>query len=284
MIIQSIFSSTFYYSGLSWLSRKLFSKRGKYVLMFHGVSKKKSSKIPKDIQPYLDNSEFESIISWLKNSFKFLEPDDFLYSNNSGLLLTFDDGFYNNFSNVIPILDKHKVPALFFIPISQIKEPQKWLHFIESKLDSYGIKKSSLTQEIKKDYYNGIPKENLIEMVNNPLVTIGSHSIKHPLLSQCSSEEVFREILESKEYLEKITKKPVKYFAYPSGDYNQDTIDQVRNVGYHAAFGIDKVHNIGNLRYEIPRIGIYSNSRPYLSAKLSGLYLKPIGKINPIIE
>ena len=55
-------------------------------------------------------------------------------------------------------------------------------------------------------------------MSSNPLVTIGSHSKTHPLLSQCSNEDLNVEIVRSKKYLESLIKRPVRFFAYPSGD------------------------------------------------------------------
>ena len=50
----------------------------------------------------------------------------------------------------------------------------------------------------------------------------------------------------------------------------------VKEAGYDAAFATDITNNLGNLKYEIPRIGLYSESIPYLAAKLSGIYQKPL--------
>ena len=50
-------------------------------------------------------------------------------SQQNGVLLTFDDGFLNNFSNVLPVLETYDAPALFFITTENIEFPEKWLHF-----------------------------------------------------------------------------------------------------------------------------------------------------------
>ena len=265
--------------GIFSVCRKIILSKGKLVLMFHGVASKKSSKVPKNLQPHIDIAEFESIVKWIKSRFKFIKPADLFDSNSSGMLLTFDDGFDNNFKNVLPILNKYEIPALFFITTQHISNPNKWLHFIEEKIESNTFKKSSIPKVLRSDFFNGISEENLFKMSKNKLVTIGSHTITHPLLSQCSKSEIKKEIFESKEYLEMLIGKSVDYFAYPSGDYNEEVINQVIACGYRAGFGIDTIKNFGFPSHEIPRVGIYSNNISYLSAKLSGLYQRPINKI-----
>ena len=79
-------------------------KGGKYVVMFHGVSSMKRPNIGRQVQPHLSKDEFESVIFWLKKNFNFLNPKDLMDSKKEGVLLTFDDGFHNNFSNLLKIL------------------------------------------------------------------------------------------------------------------------------------------------------------------------------------
>ena len=260
---------------MAFFCRKLFTKRGKYVLMFHGVSSVKRLDIDNLAQPHLSKDQFELIIFWLKKNFDFLKPEDLMDSKKDGVLLTFDDGFHNNFSNVLPLLSKYSIPGLFFIPTQHIEDPKDWLHFIKLKVEK-NVDLFGLNKDIQSDLFDGISKENLAQMASNPLVTIGSHSVSHPLLSKCSKAGLANELVNSKKYLESIIERPVKYLAYPSGDYNEKVINAVKESGYELAFGIDKINNLGQLNYEIPRIGIYSSEIPYLAAKLSGLYSSPI--------
>ena len=246
-------------------------RKGKYVLMFHGVSSVKRPDIDSLAQPHLSKDEFESIIFWLKKNFNFLNPNDLMDSKKDGVLLTFDDGFHNNFSNVLPLLTKYSIPGLFFIPTQHVENPKDWLHFIKIRAEKT-LEQNGLNKEIQSDLFDGISKKNLTQMAANPLVTIGSHSVSHPLLSKCSQLDLVNELVNSKKYLENITGKPVKYLAYPSGDYNEKVINAVKESGYELAFGIDKIKNLGHIKFEVPRIGIYSSKIPYLAAKLSGLY------------
>ena len=273
--IQAPVVNLFYYSGAAFLFRKLLAKGGKYVLMFHGVSSVKRPSIDRKVQPHLSKDEFESIIFWLKKNFNLLDPKDLMDSKEEGVLLTFDDGFHNNFSNVLPLLCKYSIPGLFFIPTQHVENPKNWLHFIKIKAEK-NVNLFGLNKSIQSDLFDGISKKNLAQMADNPLVTIGSHSVSHPLLSKCSQLDLRNELVNSKEYLENIIGRPVKYFAYPSGDYNKKVINAVKESGYEMAFGIDKIQNLGQLNFEIPRIGIYSSDIPYLAAKLSGLYSGPV--------
>ena len=273
--IRAVFLNLFYYTGMALFCRKLTMRRGKYVLMFHGVSSVKRPDIDSLAQPHLSKDEFESIIFWLKKNFNFLNPNDLMDSKKDGVLLTFDDGFYNNFSNVLPLLTKYSIPGLFFIPTQHVENPKDWLHFIKIKAEK-NVDLFGLNNNTQSDLFDGISKENLVKMASNPLVTIGSHSISHPLLSKCYKVDLVNELVNSKKYLESITGRSVKYLAYPFGDYNEKVINAVKESGYELAFGTDKTYNLGQLNFEIPRIGIYSNKTPYLAAKLSGLYSSPI--------
>tara|TARA_Y100000996_G_scaffold394381_1_gene358682 strand:- start:1013 stop:1864 length:852 start_codon:yes stop_codon:yes gene_type:complete len=273
--IRAQFVNLFYYTGMALFSRKIFMRRGKYILMFHGVSSMKRTDMDSQVQPHLSKDEFESIIFWLKKNFNFLNPNDLKNSNKNGLLLTFDDGFHNNFSNVLPLLNKHSIPGLFFISTQHVNNPKDWLHFIKIKAKE-NVDLLGLNKDTQLDLFDGISKKNLLKMASNPLVTIGSHSVSHPLLSKCSNLDLINELVNSKNYLESVTGKSVKYLAYPFGDYNKKVIDAVQKSGYQLAFGVDKINNLGQLNFEIPRIGIYSSEIPYLAAKLSGLYSRPV--------
>lgn len=64
---------------------------------------------------------------------------------------------------------------------------------------------------------------------------IGSHSHSHPLLPQCSDEELLEEIAGSKQALEAALGTPVTTFCYPNGSTDQRSVTSVRRAGYRAA-------------------------------------------------
>jgi peptidoglycan/xylan/chitin deacetylase (PgdA/CDA1 family) len=80
----------------------------------------------------LNASTFEEHILFLKNHFDFVsvcEPGGSIAeSGRTRILITFDDGFLNNVEVAVPILRKHRVPAVFFIATRHLS-PQNWLWF-----------------------------------------------------------------------------------------------------------------------------------------------------------
>lgn len=273
--LKNLLSNLMYVSGISALSRNYFSNNGNFILMFHGVSKQKVPLVPKDLQPHLNVNEFEFIIRWLSKRFNFISIKEAIKENKNGILLTFDDGFNNNYTNVYPVLKKYKIPGLFFVSTQHIIDQKNWLGFIQ-KSNNHKYLKKDLSKENKSEFYDGISKKNLKTMASDHLITIGSHTISHPKLTTLSSKKVSFELEKSKTFLEELTGESIYAFAYPFGNYDKRVISLVKEAGYKFAFGTDVINNHGNDSFEIPRIGIYSHHKAYLSAKLSGLYLKPI--------
>lgn len=64
---------------------------------------------------------------------------------------------------------------------------------------------------------------------------IGSHSLHHPLLPQCSDEAVEREVVGSRSLLEAELAVPVRSFCYPNGDFDERSLAAVRRAGYACA-------------------------------------------------
>ena len=75
-------------------------------------------------------------------------------------------------------------------------------------------------------------------------MTIGAHTVHHPILALESAETALAEIIRSKIILEEILDQPVQYFAYPNGKYMLDFCDihmsMVLKSGFYAAFCTDK--------------------------------------------
>ena len=274
--MKILFSKLFYYSGIFNILKKVNLSNNKFILMFHGVSKSKSNSLNQHLQPHLDIKQFENIIKMLNENYCFLKPDEIFNNKKKGILLTFDDGFQNNYNNVIPILNSYNIPGLFFISTQHVIEPNNWLSFIKQNMKKYMVNKDILSADLKIDYFNGLTKDQIIKMANNPLHTIGSHTVTHPDLTKLSVTNIDYELINSKNYLENITNKPIEYFAYPYGNYNKIVIENVKKAGYKAAFGIDKINFFGESNFEIPRIGIYDDSKYYITAKLSVLNQKSV--------
>ncbi len=64
---------------------------------------------------------------------------------------------------------------------------------------------------------------------------IGAHTMTHPVLTRVPLSQAKQEIVESRKYLQKITKQPVYTFCYPRGAFSQAHADIVRDAGFRTA-------------------------------------------------
>ncbi len=146
------------------------------------------------------------------------------------LTLTFDDGFKNNFTKAYPVLKKYNFPATIFVPIDNIG----------------------------KDGF--LSWEDIRAMQRNN-ITIGSHTVSHRFLTEMSSEDIYRELADSKKILEKKTGKKIKFLSYPAGRYNEEIKSVAKSAGYEGAVAT----NPGKTKpfddpYALKRIRISMNS------------------------
>jgi peptidoglycan/xylan/chitin deacetylase (PgdA/CDA1 family) len=85
----------------------------------------------------------------------------------------------------------------------------------------------------KKGYMDEIM---LKELSNNPLVTIGSHTVNHHQLNQIDDKLIFNELNYSKSYLEDLLGKQIEMLSYPHGKFNIKIKQKVFDSGYKLAF------------------------------------------------
>lgn len=104
--------------------------------------------------------------------------------------------------------------------------------------------------------------DQVVALSNHPLVTIGAHTVNHLALSKLKEDEVYKEITDSVNLIEKKIQKPVQYFAYPLGSSNEASdreFDIAKKCNMKMAFttrngNIMKKH-VHSL-YSLPRISI----------------------------
>ena len=123
------------------------------------------------------------------------------------VILSFDDGWSDQFTYAFPILEKYHYPATFFV----------------------------FTNEV--GYRGGLTWDNLRELVASGM-TIGDHTRSHPFLTRITSTStLWNEIDGSKLLLERELNVPINEFAYPFGQYNPTIISLVKKAGYKSARG-----------------------------------------------
>jgi peptidoglycan/xylan/chitin deacetylase (PgdA/CDA1 family) len=93
-------------------------------------------------------------------------------------------------------------------------------------------------------------------LAQDHLVTIGSHTVNHEILTQLPLDQAVREISESKETLEQWIAKPIYHLAYPNGNYSEAIINEIKKLGFRSAatVGFPTTHAINPFTLE--RVGI----------------------------
>ncbi|MHA7057573.1 polysaccharide deacetylase family protein [Aquimarina sp. M1] len=97
----------------------------------------------------------------------------------------------------------------------------------------------SLPPEDFEDYWKLMSTHQIKEVADNPLFTIGAHGETHASLIDIALEEAKQEILNSKEKLEAICKRPIIEFAFPFGHYNQELADYCEEIGFKRLLMVD---------------------------------------------
>lgn len=159
----------------------------------------------------------------------------------NAVAVTFDDGFASTFEYAMPVLSHYRIPATMFIVADRIDRDNDWMH------------------------RRGMPQRALMDAgqireMHSANITIGSHTLTHPKLPECGSEEMYREIADSKARLEDILAHPVLHFAYPYGLYDDEARALVEQTGYLSACSTRSgFNNKETDRYELRRIEIFGS-------------------------
>jgi peptidoglycan/xylan/chitin deacetylase (PgdA/CDA1 family) len=134
--------------------------------------------------------------------------DGSIVSAPKSIVLTFDDGYEDFYTSAFPILKKYQMKATIYIIVDLIN---------------------------KKGFLND---KEISELIDSGLVEIGSHTLDHVYLKTASQVLAEKQIKESKKILESRFKIKVETFAYPTGAFNQNTINLVKDAGYTAALSV----------------------------------------------
>ncbi len=126
-----------------------------------------------------------------------------------------------------------------------------------------------LTQELKshisldefdslKEKYQSILPMNWDDakiISQSPLCTIGSHGIDHICCHENQqTQEVNRQIVESKRIIEENIGLPCDYFSYPNGNYTDFSNECVKKAGYKMGFSTKRMSIHSLTRHNIPRL------------------------------
>jgi peptidoglycan/xylan/chitin deacetylase (PgdA/CDA1 family) len=130
--------------------------------------------------------------------------------------ITFDDGYRNVYLNALPILSELGFTATSYCVVNQIDGGNLWDR-------EKGIAFSPLMNRAEMLRWTQAGNE------------IGSHTLDHVSLGECSQEKARPQIVDSKKELERLLGVPVTAFCYPYGSCTPEQQQLVRQAGYKSA-------------------------------------------------
>ncbi len=181
-------------------------------------------------------AEFEKEMQTIKdNGFTVIPMQDFLAFRRGekdipvkSCIITIDDGWVSAYENAWPILKKYGYPFTLFIYINYVNTGGKsmsWDQLGEMRDAGVDIQCHTYSHSSLKVPGVGMDKTHAA-MVKNDVATLGVDGWLH------------KEVVESKQVLEKQLGIKCNAFAYPFGVWNQRARDMVKQAGYEAAFTV----------------------------------------------
>ncbi len=243
---------------------KLFGDRPSViVLLFHSLFRDEAELRDSVIAPQqgITVEHFRIIIDhYLKEEYLFTDPDEIiegLEPDRRYILLTFDDGYFNN-SRALPVLEHFDVPAVFFVSTSHVLQQKRfWWDILHhdiamkqratSSIRNFKTKlKTKKTQEIEEllmsqlgtaimrptgDIDRPFTAAELADFAGSRHVHIGNHTSSHAILTNYSAGEVRDEIARCQTDLTEITGEAPTVISYPNGDFSDLVVRIAREQG-----------------------------------------------------
>lgn len=209
-VLVAIWSITLSVIAFLWYSNEDYKKSGIVVLNYHQVSDQHYSALtmhPKDFRiqmEYLKTHGYHPITT--------KQLDEYMTAGkelpDKPVLITFDDGYEDNYIYAYPILKEYNFPATIYMIGDSFDQPR----FLK-------------TWQLKELMANGIEIE--------------SHTYHHiPLTKQQPDALRADLVLLRQTFLDKLGYNP-KYIAYPQGFLRDDNLKVVQEAGYRMGFTVD---------------------------------------------
>jgi len=299
--IKNITKDIFYYSGIA--DSIISALKGRLcILCYHRITRPGSGfkylGVPQDV--------FEEHILFLMRHFCIVSFDEAIERFKAKakgkplLVLTFDDGYRDNYLYAFPVLKKYQLVGTIFLTADYIGTEQRfwWDRVADIAVKNTGLKEKgfmideinlslkklreeererriedlrqrfgcSETSEKERDILSW---DEIKEMAGYG-IDFGSHTLTHPDLTLLKEGELRKEISRSKEVLEGVLKRNISGFSYPYGFYNDDVKGIVRESSYsYARTGSNGFNSYGQDVFALRRIDGLVYKVSHLASRLS---------------
>ena len=281
-------------------------RSGLAVITYHGVLPQGYNPIDPGFDGSLITADtFRRQLRLLKKKYTVISPEEMRFWCHCGgdlppraALLTCDDGFLNNLTEMLPVLQEERLQCLFFVTGESLNKHRTMLWYEElllvllraragdfeisfdgvaingvlaereqrrgvwwkavrrlSQIEA-GRRKGFLQaahsyfglEDTLKFYLHSYPETQRhfclltsaeLQQLATAGMTIGAHTLTHPLLSQLPPDLAWSEIVESRTLLESALGRRVWAFAYPFGDaasISPRIVAMTKQAGFESAF------------------------------------------------
>ncbi|SDD80786.1 polysaccharide deacetylase family protein [Sporomusa acidovorans] len=210
------------------------------ILMYHSVND-----VPHDRNTVLTKN-FSRQLHYLRTAgYHTIHLSELQAYNESGaplppkpVILTFDDGYEDNYTYALPLLIKYGMKATVFPVACWVGQPCGWKR-------KPGNDRLMSWEQIKAWQAAGM--------------AVGAHTVHHVRLSSLSDKEIESELTEAKSILEGNLGTAIEFLCYPYGDFDDRVKFYARQTGYKAALAIFAGTSPRHPElFALPRVGISS--------------------------
>lgn len=228
------------------------------VLNYHQINDRDENALT------VHTDQFEAQMRYLaEEGYHVITPEEMINAWENGeklpekpVIITFDDGYADNYRNAFPILQKYNLKATIF-----------------------------LISDYVSTYPNYLTWTQVSEMQDSGLIDFESHTLSHEQLDSTSPEETWNQLDGSKKALEWHLQKEINFLAYPCGSYDEELQQLVKKAGYKGAFTVNYgLADKGENHYILDRVPIFGcTNHTLMRFKLRLQYtpiFAPLAKLN----
>ncbi len=207
-------------------------KKSPKIISFHKITNS-----PELGGTFCFEKQFDIFMKYISEHYNTVSIEEALNNyNEKNILIFFDDAYEDIYKIAFPIMKEYNLKGVLCPVVNYIGEKNFW----DRGINKYKHMNFSQLKEMQEYGFE-----------------IVSHSLNHYDMRKLYIEEIEKELLQSKEILEKQLKIKVEYFLYPYGLYNEKIKRILRKIGYKGAFTSYNKDNRVFDKYAIGRNTMY---------------------------
>lgn len=208
------------------------------ILAYHSISPSRTDNLAVSV------ANFRRQIEWLaRRNYHGVSLRDYMSGRNlpkRPIVLTFDDGYADNYTHAWPILQAYGFRATIFLVADYVNTDN--IYPWDADHDPRACR---------------VLNREEVMRLQDAGIEFGSHTCTHPRLANIDRDRAWYEIQHSKQKLSDFLGRSVDTFCYPHGSLTDETIALVKEAGYQAAVVTPPRAGIPRTAYTLRRMGVY---------------------------